>query len=74
MFSERGYNTHTMNEFVHETKHKLTLKEFEVLNTSTLDYVGNYMGMDIKKEARKLKIKVIFIEVSQLYFFIFNKF
>jgi hypothetical protein len=53
-----------MNEFVRETKNKLTLKEFEVLNTSNLDYVGNYMGFSLKKEEKNLRIKIIFIEVS----------
>ncbi len=52
-----------MNEFVRETKNKLTLREFEVLNTSNLDYVGNFMGFNIKDEEKKLSIKIIFIEV-----------
>jgi hypothetical protein len=52
-----------MNEFVRQTKNKLTLKEFEVLNTSNLDYVGNYMGFNIQNEEKKLSIKIVFIEV-----------
>ena len=55
-----------MNEFVEQTKNKLTLKEFEVLNTSNLDYVGNYMGFNVKNEEKKLTVKVIFIEVSRI--------
>lgn len=57
-----------MNEFVRETKNKLTLKEFEVLNTSTLDYVGNYMGFNIKNEEKKLSIKIIFIQDMEMEF------
>ena len=56
-----------MSEFVRETKNKLTLKEFEVLNTSNLEYVGNFMGFNIKNEEKKLKIKIVFIEVSKKY-------
>ena len=56
-----------MSEFVRETKNKLTLKEFEVLNTSNLEYVGNCMGFNIKNEEKKLKIKIVFIEVSKKY-------
>lgn len=57
-----------MNEFVRETKNKLTLKEFEVLNTSNLNYVGNFMGFNIKEEERKLTIKVIFIQGMEMEF------
>jgi hypothetical protein len=57
-----------MNEFVRQTKNKLTLKEFEVLNTSNLDYVGNYMGFNIQNEEKKLSIKIVFIEVSRIHF------
>ncbi len=56
-----------MNEFVRETKNKLTLKEFEVLNTSNLNYVGNFMGFNIKNEEKKLQIKVIFIQVKEKF-------
>ena len=56
-----------MNEFVRQTKNKLTLKEFEVLNTSNLDYVGNYMGFNIQNEEKKLSIKIVFIEVCIPY-------
>jgi hypothetical protein len=55
-----------MNEFVRQTKNKLTLKEFEVLNTSNLDYVGNYMGFNIQNEEKKLSIKIVFIEVCKI--------
>lgn len=59
--------TRKMNEFVRETKNKLTLREFEVLNTSNLDYVGNFMGFNIKDEEKKLSIKIIFIEVGLIF-------
>jgi len=57
-----------MNEFVRQTKNKLTLKEFEVLNTSNLDYVGNYMGFNIQNEEKKLSIKIVFIEGMDMEF------
>lgn len=57
-----------MSEFVRETKNKLTLKEFEVLNTSNLEYVGNFMGFNIKNEEKKLKIKIVFIEGMEMEF------
>jgi len=52
-----------MSEFLKESMNKISLKEFEVLNTSNLDYAGVHGGTnkkwDIREEGKKIKIDIV---------------
>jgi len=61
-----------MTEFVRQSMNKITLKEFEVLNTSNLDYAGVHGGTnkkwDITEEEKKIKINVVKMNKTDMEF------
>jgi len=61
-----------MTEFVKQSMNKITLKEFEVLNTSNLDYAGVHGGTnkkwDVTEEEKKIKINVVKMNKTDMEF------
>lgn len=61
-----------MAEFLKESMNKISLKEFEVINTSNLNYAGVYggtnKGWDIKEEENKIKINIETMDKTDMEF------
>ena len=61
-----------MSEFLKDSMNKISLKEFEVLNTSNLDYAGVYGGTnkawDIKEESKKIGVKIVKMDKTDMEF------
>jgi len=61
-----------MTEFLKESMNKISLEEFEVINTSNLGYAGVYggtnKGWDVKEEEKKIKIKIESMDKTDMEF------
>ena len=61
-----------MSEFLKESMNKISLEEFEVINTSHLGYAGVYggttKGWDVKEEEKKIKIKIQSMDNTDMEF------